>query len=226
MSTPVVFITIGAVAGAVIGWLDGGGALGREISDYVTDGVATIYSQFNPNLHPRATPELGDLSRNTFSACLKSRGGVEATLRDLIEFHEHDATVQVVDCLLGGDPRRFCTAEGRAQAADAMEIYYWSKEDARRSSAAHGLALKIHLLDRAAGNGEAAASDPYALTWAGPGDRTILDRVTLLAKEGWLDPGVFAFSGRAELRDAMRDVKSDATPCDEPAEKRAPPPTP
>jgi hypothetical protein len=126
-----------------------------------------------------------------------------------LEFHEHDATLTLVECLLGGAPARFCTPDGRRQAADAMEIYLCSREDARRTSPAHGLADKIRLLDR----GRAENVDPFVLTWSGPRDLALYDRLKILVKQGYLEPGAFAYSGRAELRDAMRDVKSEDNPC-------------
>jgi hypothetical protein len=151
-----------------------------------------------------------------FSSCLGRAGAnVEATLRNLLEFHEHDATVALVGCLLESEPARFCGAEGRKQAADAMEIYYWSRDDAHRSSPAHGLADKIRLIDRAAETGEPPDGvDPYAATWNGPNDRAIFERLRSLAKQGYLDPGAFGFSGRAELREALHDVKPEAAPCE------------
>jgi hypothetical protein len=135
-------------------------------------------------------------------------------LRNLLEFHEHDATVALVGCLLDGPPQRFCTPAGRRQAADAMEIYLWSRDDGRRSSPAHGLAAKIHWLDRAAETGETGEPvDPFALTWSGPADRAVFDKLKGLVKDGWLDPSAFAYSGRMELREALRDVKAEAAPC-------------
>ena len=164
-----------------------------------------------PAAHSEPPP---DASRFVFSACLRKTGSdVEQNLRDLLEFHEHDATLSLVGCLLDGDPRRFCAPSGRQQAYDAMEIYLWSRDDARRTSPAHGLADKIHLLDRAKPSSEPVAPDPFVLTWSGPGDRAIFDKLKRLVKDGYLDPSAFAFSGRAELREALQGVKPEASPC-------------
>lgn len=222
MSRPIFLITLGAVAGAIVGIIDGGGGIGREIGDAVRASAAPVYRMLaSAKGAAPAAPTLDVASdgsggaHSVFSACLRQSGaGVEGTLRNLLEFHEHDATVALVGCLLDGAPARFCTSAGRQQAADAMEIYFWSREDAHRTSPAHGLADKIRLLDRAAETGEPPeGADPYAATWAGPGDRAIFDRLKALANQGYLDPGAFAFSGRAELRDAMRGVKSEGAPC-------------
>jgi hypothetical protein len=159
-----------------------------------------------PAAPPAPSP---DASRFAFSVCLRKTGkDEEQTLRDLLEFHEHGATLSLVGCLLDGDPRRFCAPSGRQQAYDAMEIYLWSRDDARRTSPAHGLADKIHLLDRAV-----ASPDPFLLTWLGPDDRAIFDKLKGLVKGGYLDPSAFAFSGRAELREALQGVKPEASPC-------------
>jgi len=66
-------------------------------------------------------------------------------------------------------------------------------------------------LDKASEEGEAV--DPFSKTWSGPGDVAIFGRLKGLVKQGYLDPGAFAFSGRAELRDAFHDVRAEATPC-------------
>ena len=213
MTRPVFLITLGAIAGAVVGVVPGGGGLGRQLIEAAYDRATALVSAAPGPTAPAASaePASGD-SRFVFSACLRQSGGsVEKTLRDLLEFHEHDATLSLVGCLLDGDPRRFCAPSGRQQAYDAMEIYLWSRDDARHSSAAHGLADKIHMLDRA--ETAPVAPDPFVLTWSGPGDRAIFDKLKGLVKAGYLDPGAFAFSGRAELREALRGVKPDASPC-------------
>ena len=218
MSKPVIFIALGAVAGSIVGMIDGGGGgLDREIGDMILATAAPLHRLLEPRL-PRAVradaPAAagpGD-AHAVFSTCLRQGGAnAEQSLRDLLEFHEHDTTVAVVGCLLDGDPQRFCTAAGRRQAADAVEIYLWSRDDARRTSPAHGLADKIHLLDKASEEGEAV--DPFSKTWSGPGDVAIFGRLKGLVKQGYLDPGAFAFSGRVELRDAFHDVRAEATPC-------------
>jgi hypothetical protein len=220
MERPIVLVVIGALAGATVGIINGGGELGRRIADGLAD---TAYSaltllETKPAPPPRADANSDD-ERFSFSACVRKSGGnVERTLRDLLEFHEHDATLKLVGCLLDGAPDRFCSPHGRQQVADAMEIYFWSREDVRHTSPAHGLADKIHLLDRAAENGAAAANpDPFVLTWSGPADEAIFDRLRNLVKQGYLDPGAFAFSGRAELREALRGVMPEASPCVETA---------
>jgi len=213
--SPVLMITFGAIAGAVVAMIPGGGGVSGQLVQAALDGSTMLLSFVQAPDPPAAPPAPGpDASRFVFSACLRQGGGnVERSLRDLLEFHEHDATLSLVGCLLDGDPRRFCAASGRQQAYDAMEIYLWSRDDARRSSPAHGLAAKIHLLDRADASSAPAATDPFLLTWSGPGDRAIFDKLKGLVKDGYLDPGGFAFSGRAELRDVVSGVKPEASPC-------------
>ena len=215
MTRPVFFITLGAVAGAVVSVFPGAGGLGAQLARNAFDQVNALTS-FAPVPAPQPAP---DASHFVFSACLRKSGGhLEQTLRDLLEFHEHDATLSLVGCLLDGDPRRFCAPSGRQQAYDAMEIYLWSRDDAHRTSPAHGLADKIHLLDRASATPDPVAPDPFVLTWSGPGDRAIFEKLKQLVKDGYLDPGAFAYSGRAELRDALRGVKPEASPCSPVAE--------
>lgn len=215
MTRPVFLITLGAVAGAVVGVVPGGSGLGRQLVEAAIERSTALVNMAQAPAGPAARPAPPpDASRFVFSACLRRAGGnVEQTLRDLLEFHEHGATLSLVGCLLGGDPRRFCEPGGRQQAYDAMEIYLWSRDDARRTSPAHGLADKIHLLDRADATSAPVAPDPFVLTWSGPGDRAIFDKLKTLVKGGYLDPGAFAFSGRAELREALRGLKPEAQPC-------------
>lgn len=210
MTRPVFLITLGAIAGAVVGVVPGGSGLGRQLVEAALERSGALVRMAQaPETSAGRSASSSDASAFVFSACLRNSGDhVEQTLRDLLEFHEHDATLSLVGCLLGGDPRRFCEARGRQQAYDAMEIYLWSRDDARHTSPAHGLADKIRMLDRAE-----TPPDPFVLTWSGPGDRAIFDKLKALVKAGYLDPGAFAFSGRAELRDALRGVKPEASPC-------------
>jgi hypothetical protein len=220
MERPIVLIMLGALAGATVGMINGGGDLGRRIADGLADTASSALTLLETNPAPTPQADAGpDDEHFSFSACVRKSGGaVERTLRDLLEFHEHNATLKLVGCLLDGAPQRFCSSHGRQQVADAMEIYFWSREDARRTSPAHGLADKIHVLNRAAEKGAGAASpDPFILTWSGPADEAIFDRLRSLAKQGYLDPGAFALSGRADLREALRGVTPEASPCVETA---------
>jgi hypothetical protein len=222
MARPVFMISVGALAGAAIGVVNLGGDIGRKFSDSAIDASMTASRLLEPQ---QAVKSIGvsapDASHFMFSACLRKSGAnVEQTLLDLVEFHEHAATLTLVNCLLGGEPARFCTPAGRQQAADAMEIYLWSRDDSRRVSPAHGLAAKIHWLDRAAGSGGPAENpDLFVFTWAGPDDKAVFDRLRDLVKQGYLDPSAFAFSGRAELRDALKGAAPEASPCLATAEK-------
>jgi hypothetical protein len=215
MTRPVFLITLGAVAGAVVGLIPGGSGIGRQLVEAALDRSSALTNLIEPPAAPAAaSAPSADAAAFMFSACLRKSGShVEQTLRDLLEFHEHGATLSLVGCLLGGDPRRFCEPRGRQQAYDAMEIYLWSRDDARQSSPAHGLADKIRLLDRAETSPDSVAPDPFVLTWSGPADKAIFDKLKTLVKGGYLDPGAFSYSGRAELRDALRGVKPEASPC-------------
>ncbi len=217
MEKPIVLITLGALAGALVGIANGGGTIGNRIADTIGDSIYAVSNVFR-DAPPPAPAGIGagsEADKFSFSACVRKSGDdVERTLRDLLEFHEHDATLKLVSCLLEGSPQRFCTSAGRRAAADAMEIYYWSREDARRATPAHDLADKIHWLDRAAAAGPAKLTpDLFAMTWSGPADQALLDRLKGLVKGGYLDPGAPAFTARAELREALRGVAAEATPC-------------
>lgn len=222
MAKPVFMITLGAVAGMVVGVIPGGGGLGRQVAESFLDKTASIVRMVQPADEPSARPSgASDASHFVFSACLRKSGdNVEQTLRDLLEFHAHDATLSLVGCLLDGDPRRFCVQSGRQQAYDAMEIYLWSRDDARRTSPAHGLAEKIHWLDRSQTGAPREPVDPFVLTWSGPVDQAIFEKLKSLVKQGYLDPGAFAFSGRAELRETLRGIKPEASPCNQVADDR------
>jgi hypothetical protein len=154
-------------------------------------------------------------AQGAFAFCLHKAGDdVETTLRDLVAFHDHAATLALTECLLNIEPQRFCPPSGGRKASDAMEIYLWARDDARISSPAHGLADKIRLLDRTGrASDDVANPDPFALSWSGPRDRALFDRLKSLARDGYLDPGAFAYSGRADLRTALSGVKPQGAPC-------------
>jgi hypothetical protein len=222
MARPVFMVSIGALAGAAIAVVNLGGDIGRKLTDGAVDvGMSASRLIEPPSAGTPLRVSAPDASHFMFSTCVHKTGAsVEQTLLDLVEFHEHGATLTLVNCLLSGEPARFCTPAGRQQAADAMEIYLWSRDDSRRVSPAHGLAAKIHWLDRAAKSGGPAENpDLFVFTWSGPDDKAVFDRLRELVKQGYLDPGAFAFSGRAELRDALRDVTPEASPCLATAEK-------
>jgi len=221
MARPVFMVSIGALAGASIAVINLGGDIGRKFTDSAIDVKMSASRLLEPQAAASLRVSAPEASHFVFSACLRKSGAnVEQTLLDLVEFHEHAATLTLVNCLLDGEPARFCTPAGRQQAADAMEIYLWSRDDSRRVSPAHGLAAKIHWLDRAATSGGPVENpDPFVFTWSGPDDKAVFDRLRSLVQRGYLDPGAFAFSGRAELRDTLRGVAPEASPCLATAEK-------
>ena len=214
MSKPVILVIAGVTLGAVLGLVNVGGEVSLRAVSMVFDGVATVPRLIQANLPGAPRPVAASVPQSqAFGACLgRSNKTLEKTLRNLVEFHEHDATLSFVECLLDSEPQRFCDADGATQVADAMEIYLWSRDDARRSSPAHDLADKIHMLDRAAQEGK-AGDDPFVITWTGPRDRALFDKVRDLVKQGYLDPGAFAYSGRAELRDALHGVQPGIQHC-------------
>jgi hypothetical protein len=154
-------------------------------------------------------------AQGAFAFCLHKAGDdVETTLRDLVAFHDHAATLALTECLLNVEPQRFCPPDGGRKAQDAMEIYLWARDDARISPPAHGLADKIRLLDRAGRQSDDLENpDRFALSWSGPRDRALFDRLKSLASDGYLDPGAFGYSGRPELRAALNGVKPQGSPC-------------
>jgi hypothetical protein len=211
MSKPLVLIVSGALLGAMIGLVHVGGEFSFRGVATVLDGLGNVMRGLKAEVASAPAPFVAPQGK-MFTACLTRSGPhFERSLKNLLEFHEHEATLDLVECLLGGDPMTFCDAEGAQQAADAMEIYLWSRDDARRSSNAHDLADKIHMLDRGAERKQ--DDDPFVVTWAGPRDRALFDKVKDLVKEGYLDPGPLAFSGRAELRDAVKGVQAAAPRC-------------
>lgn len=214
MARPVFMVSIGALAGVVIAVVNLGGDIGRKFADSAIDVKMSATRLLEPTSATPVRVSAPDASHFVFSTCLRKSGAnVEQTLLDLVEFHEHNATLTLVNCLLGGEPARFCTPAGRQQAADAMEIYLWSRDDARSSSPAHALADKIRLLERPAGPAQSEKADAFSLSWASPRDQALYDRLRKLASQGYLDPGAFANSGRPELREALRDIKPQGAPC-------------
>ena len=59
MAKPVFLITLGAVAGAVVGVIDGGGGLGREVADKILDGAAAVTERFQAVSLLEAAPSNG-----------------------------------------------------------------------------------------------------------------------------------------------------------------------
>jgi hypothetical protein len=214
MSKPLVLIFTGALVGAVIGLVGVGGEFSFRGASTVLDGLGNVMRGLRAEVAgPMEPAPMVAQPGKMFTACLTRSGPhFERSLRNLVVFHEHEATLDLIECLLGGDPAMFCDADGAQQAADAMEIYLWSRDDARRSSPAHDLADKIHMLDRD-GAQRKADDDPFVFTWAGPRDRALFERVKDLVKQGYLDPGPMAFSGRTELRDAVRGIQAAAPRC-------------
>jgi len=214
VSKPVILVIAGVSLGALLGLINVGGEVSYRAISMVFEGAAAVPRLVHASLPGSSSPVVaaGPQSQ-AFSACLSHSGKtLEKSLRNLLEFHEHDTTLSFVECLLDTNPERFCEADGAAQAADAMEIYLWSRDDSRRSSPAHDLADKIHMLDRAAAEGK-QEDDPFVVTWTGPRDRALFDKARELVKTGYLDPGAFAYSGRAELRDALRGVQPAVQHC-------------
>ena len=214
MSKPLVLIVSGAMLGAMIGLVHVGGEFSFRGASTVMDGLAGVLRGLKTQVAGVSTPATGAVPLGKmFTACLTRSGPhFERSLRNLLEFHEHDATLDLVECLLGGDPVTFCDTDGAQQAADAMEIYLWSRDDARRSSPAHDLADKIHMLDRGPQERK-ADEDPFVVTWTGPRDHALFERIRDLVKQGYLDPGPLAYSGRAEVREAVRGIQAAAPRC-------------
>jgi hypothetical protein len=208
-------IALGALAGLVVGGI-ASGLVGLDVAAQMRPLAALIAPQ---RAAPPASQPGGDdtasAGRGAFSFCLHKAGDdEERTLRDLLAFHDHEATLALTECLLNVAPQRFCGPDGGAKAENAMEIYLWSRDVARVRTAPHGLADRIRLLDRTDRTNDAGGSpDPFTLSWTGPRDRALYDRLRALARDGYLDPGAFGYSGRAELRDALTDVKPIGAPC-------------
>src|ERR1700761_255885 len=118
MMKPVVLIALGAVAGSIVGVIDGSGGMGRDVADALTAAAAPLHRLIEARaLQPRPakdaiSDDVGaiDGAHAVFTTCLRRSGtNAEQSLRDLLEFHEHDTSVALVGCLLDGDPQRFCT---------------------------------------------------------------------------------------------------------------------
>jgi hypothetical protein len=214
---PVFLITLGSVAGMVGAAIASGlVGVGVDAGAVLRPLAALIASPRAAAPASRAAPQAAAATaQGAFSFCLHKAGGdVEGTLRDLLAFHDHEATLALTECLLNVEPQRFCPPDGAAKAENAMEIYLWSRDVARVRTAPHGLADKIRLLDRTNRTNDAAGSpDPFTLTWSGPRDRALFERLRTLARDGYLDPGAFGYSGRPELREALTDIQPRAAPC-------------
>jgi hypothetical protein len=215
VTKPVLLIALGALAGLVVGGV-ASGLVGLDVAAQLRPVTALLAP-------PRATPPASQpgaddtavAGQGAFSFCLHKAGDdEERTLRDLLAFHDHEATLALTECLLNVAPQRFCGPDGGAKAENAMEIYLWSRDVARVRTAPHGLADRIRLLDRTDKTSDAGGSpDPFTLSWSGPRDRALYDRLRALGRDGYLDPGAFGYSGRAELREALTDVKPIGSPC-------------
>ena len=213
---PVLLMTLGAVAG-MVGATLATGIVHIDPQTALRPLAALAASSFAapPSRRPGGEAAAASEAQGAFSFCLHKAGpDVETTLRDLVAFHDHEATLALAECLLSVEPQRFCPPAGARKAEDAMEIYLWARDDARISTPAHGLADKIRLLDRTELDSDALDNpDRFALSWSGPRDRALFDRLKSLARDGYLDPGAFAYSGRADLRTALSGVKPQGAPC-------------
>ena len=217
MTKPALLMALGGIAGIVAATLftglvniDGEAAL-RPLAALVARGRAAA-----PTLRLGGeAAEAASEAQGAFAFCLHKAGGdVETTLRDLVAFHDHEATLALTECLLSVEPQRFCQPNGGRKAAEAMEIYLWARDDARISPPAHGLADKIRLLNRAGRESDDLENpDRFALSWSGPRDLGLFDKLKSLARDGYLDPGAFAYSGRPDLRVALDGVKPQGSPC-------------
>jgi hypothetical protein len=211
---PVLLTTLGALGGVVTAAFAVGIA-GLDINEHVIAPLSrlSLFAAPAPAAQPIVEPTAPG-EEGAFAFCLRKGGAnPERVLRDLLAYHDHEATLALTECLINVQPQRFCPPYGGRAAADAMEIYLWARDDARIGSPAHGLADKIRILDREAQTGTPAPADPFALNWLGPRDKALFEKLRSLAQQGYLDPGAFAYSGRAELREALRDVKPLGSPC-------------
>ena len=215
--TKLAFVTaFGVVGGATLMTMSLTG-IGPAVVEGASN-VAASLSIFNaaPTAAPapRAVDVADSQGQGPFVTCLqKSGANPEQSLRDILAYHDHAATLSFVECLLDAPPQRFCPPDGGGKAADAMEIYLWARDDAKISSPAHGLADRIRLAARTTEAGEPAPPDPYALSWSSARDHALFDRLRSLAKQGFLHPSSFGYSGRAELREALVGVKPEGAPC-------------
>lgn len=214
MSKPVVLIFSGALLGALIGLIHVGGDFNLSGVGVVMEGLGGVFRAVKSEVVGASEPSYGPASQGQmFTACLTRSGPhFERSLKNVLAYHDHEATLDLVECLLGADPMTFCETEGAQQAADAMEIYLWSRDDSRRSTPAHDLAEKIHMIDRGAQDAK-TPDDPFVVTWTGPRDRALFDRIRDLVKQGYLDPGPLAYSGRTELHDAVRGLQASTNNC-------------
>ena len=214
MSKPLVLILAGALFGTLIGVVHVGGDSSLKGAGLVLDALSGFARTFKAEVIGPTTPAGVSVAQGMmFTACLTRSGPqFEHSLKNLLEFHEHEATLDLVECLLAADPLTFCDAEGAQQVADAMEIYLWSRDDSHRTSPAHDLADKIHMLDRGPPE-RSADEDQFIVTWAGPRDRALFEKIKDLVKQGYLDPGPLAYSGRAELREAVHGLQTTTPRC-------------
>ena len=216
MARPVFFITLGALVGAVIGMINGGGEFGRKIADGLVDGGMSAARMLQSRRTFRARRALDPSSRNSCSPPASARPAAMSRTPCATSWSSRSMT----------PPWRWsvaCSTGRRSISAPRPGAGRWwtpwksiSGRATTRAAprSAHALAGKIHWLDRAAGAGDPADNrDPFAFTWSGPDDKAVFDKLKSLVKQGYLDPGAFAFSGRAELREALQGVTPEASPC-------------
>ena len=209
-------IAFGAIGGATLVTM-ATTPVGPVVADRFSSGLASVSSLMDsrPAARPANPVEAADNpGQGVFLSCLRKAGpDTEHSLRDILAYHDHAATLSLVECLLDVEPQRYCPPEGAAKAADVMEIYLWARDDAKLSSPAHGLADRIRLASRVTDAGEPAPPDPFALSWSSPRDQALFEKLRALARQGFLEPGAFGYSGRAELREALAGVKPQGAPC-------------
>jgi hypothetical protein len=139
-------------------------------------------------------------------------GDPKRTAKAVIMDHSHLATAGFVDCLLSRNLPRFCTTEGRAQAAAALELYYFARDNAEHPSHEHAMAQRInHLNDDL--NGPTPGDDRDDHVWDAPADRAIVSDLQLLLRRGYLDAGAFGLFPRRQVRELVGETPREGFAC-------------
>ena len=139
-------------------------------------------------------------------------GDSSKTAQAVIMDHSHLATAAFVDCLLSRNLQRFCAADGRAQAAAALELYYFARDNAEHPSHDHAMAQRIRHLNEDL-NGPTSGDDRDDRVWDAPADRAVASDLKSLLRRGYLDASAFGLFPRRQIREMLGETQREGSEC-------------
>lgn len=159
---------------------------------------------FGADGKPRSTFDVfasGGGADADFATCLKSAGpDFDKVAVKFFSLSDHKIVANVTLCVVGANRPGLCQEAGRKKLAAIMEIYLWARQRALK-------------LEPDGADDQAAAVDLNDKTWDGPDDRAIFTALKRLAKDGYVSLDDFGWFPRAEIREALKDVEAERTPC-------------